>query len=212
MRARVLIADDHRIVAEGLKGLLEPEYEVVGIVEDGAALVAAAEELGPDVIVADISMPLLGGLEAAREVKKHNEKINIIFLTMHPDIAYAVTAFDAGASAYLLKHSASTELLMAMNEVLRGRTYITPVIAGDLMRTYRSSTRRGHASHSLTPKQRTVLRLLGEGHPTKEVAAIMKISPRTVEFHKYRIMADLGIKNTAELIRYAIKNGIVSAS
>lgn len=203
----VLLADDHRIVVEGLKSLLEPEFNLVATVEDGRALVIAVEEWQPDVIIADISMPLMNGIEAARQIKNRNKHARIIFLTMHPDIDYAVSAFEAGACGYILKQAASSELITALKEALKGRTYVTPIIAGDLMQAYRKMS-KDDGLPDLTPRQRTVLQLLAEGHSTKAIAAMMRISRRTVEFHKYRIMETLDIKSTAELIRYAIKRGI----
>ena len=210
-KARVLLADDHKIVLEGLKSILEPEYDLVGTVEDGRALVKAAEKLHPDVIVVDISMPLLNGIEAVRQVKKMDDSIKVVFLTMHPDVTYATRVFDAGASGYVLKHSAPTELLTAIQEALRGRTYITPKIAGELMASYKNGVNELVSSvRKLTPRQREVLQLLAEGHSAKDIANILFISPRTVEFHKYRMMEELNISTSAELVQYAIKHGIVS--
>ncbi len=209
-RARILLADDHRILAEGLRGLLEPKFELVGIVEDGRALLAAAEELQPDVIVADISMPLLNGIEAVRQIKRTNKKIKVVFLTMHPDVTYAASAFEAGASGYVLKHSAPSELTTAIQSALRGKTYVTPLIAGELMQFYKARTDQRDELTRLTPRQREVLQLLAEGRSAKEIATILNISARTVEFHKYRIMDDLGITSGAELVKYAIRHGIAS--
>ncbi len=211
-KPRVLLADDHKIVLEGLRGILENEFELVGTVEDGRALVAAAQELNPDVIVADISMPLLNGIEAAQQLKKANSQAKFIFLTMHPDASYATRALEAGASGYVLKHSAPSELVQAIREALHGRVYVTPMIAKDVLQTLMDEShgvRRGH--HELTPRQREVLQLVGEGHSAKEIATILHISTRTVEFHKYRIMEDLNLRTNAELIQYAVKNGFVSA-
>lgn len=210
-RARVLLADDHKIVTEGLRSLLEAEFDLVGIVEDGRALVAAAKELDPDVVVADISMPLLNGIEAIRQLKKAGTRAKVIFLTMHPDVTYATRAFEAGALGFVLKHSASSELLTAIREALKGRTYITPMIAQDLMQAYKgASLRRQKAAPKLTPRQREVLQLVAEGLSAKEIAAMLHISARTVEFHKYRIMEDLNLRTNAELVQYAIKEGIAS--
>jgi len=211
-RPRVLLADDHKIVVEGLRGLLESEFELVGTVEDGRALVAAAQELNPDVIVADVSMPLLNGIEAAQQLKKANSQAKFIFLTMHLDARYATRALEAGASGYVLKHSAPSELVQAIREALRGRVYVTPMIAKDVLQSFMDKShgvRRGHVE--LTPRQREVLQLVGEGHSAKEIATILHISTRTVEFHKYRIMEDLNLRTNAGLIQYAVKNGIVSA-
>jgi DNA-binding NarL/FixJ family response regulator len=209
-RPRVLLADDHRIVAEGLRGLLEPEFELIGIVEDGRALLTAAEKSRPDVIVADISMPLLNGIEAVRQIKRTNEDIKVVFLTMHPDVTYAASAFEAGASGYVLKHSAPSELITAIQTALRGKTYVTPLLAGELMHFHKERTDQRDELTRLTPRQREVLQLLAEGHSAKEIASILDISARTVEFHKYRMMEALGLKSAAELIRYAVKHGIAT--
>lgn len=210
-RARVLLADDHKIVAAGLQGILEPEFELVGTVQDGRALLKAARELRPDVIVVDISMPLLNGIEAVRQLKKANDRAKVVFLTMHPDVTYASRAFEAGASGYVLKHSAPAELVTAIREALKGRTYVTPMIAGELMRSYQDgSGKRKDPIRTLTPRQREVLQLLAEGHSAKDAAAILGISPRTAEFHKYRMMRELGIRTNAELMQYAIKHGVVA--
>jgi DNA-binding NarL/FixJ family response regulator len=210
-RPRILIADDHRIVVEGLKRLLDPEFDVLGAVADGRELLAAAEKLRPDVIVADISMPNLNGIEAARQIKKVHEKMKVVFLTMHPDVAYAASAFEAGASGYVLKHSAPDELVTAIREALQGRTYVTPLVAGKLLRSYKEGThRQADAASVLSSRQREVLQLLAEGYSVKEVAAILSVSTKTVEFHKYRTMEILGLKTLAELVRYAVKQGIAA--
>lgn len=211
MKKRMLLADDHKIVLEGLRSLLEPEYEIVGAVEDGRELLAKAEELCPDVIIADISMPKLNGIEAVSQIKKTDSQIKVIFLTMHPDVSYAKRAFEAGASGYVLKHSASTELITAIEQALKGRTYVTPMIAGELMQFYKKETYiKDDITKKLTLRQREVLQLLAEGHSAKEIASILNISTRTVEFHKYRMMEELNINTTAELVQYAIKQGIVT--
>jgi DNA-binding NarL/FixJ family response regulator len=210
-RPRVLLADDHKIVVEGLRNLLEPEFELVGTVEDGRALVAAAAELRPDVIVADISMPLLNGIEAARQIKKADSGAKIVFLTMHPDVTYATRAFEAGASGYVLKHSAPSELVTAIREALKGRTYVTPMIAKDVLESFMDrSHKREDVFHKLTPRQREILQLVTEGRSAKEIASLLNVSPRTVEFHKYRMMEDLGLRTNAELIQFAIKHGLAS--
>jgi len=211
-RPRILLADDHRIVAEGLRGLLEPEFELVGIVEDGRALLAAAEKLRPDVIVADISMPLLNGIDSVRQIKKTHEDIKVVFLTMHPDVTYAASAFEAGASGYVLKHSAPAELITAIRSALSGKTYVTPLLAGELMQFYKEKPDNRDENTRLTPRQREVLQLLAEGRSAKEIATILNISPRTVEFHKYQIMDGLGLKTFADLLQYAIRHGIVAES
>jgi DNA-binding NarL/FixJ family response regulator len=208
-KPRLMIADDHQIFAEGLKRLLSADFDIVGAVQDGRELVAAAEKLRPDVIVADISMPMLNGIEALVQIQKACPEIKVVFLTMHPDAAYAVSAFKAGASGYVLKHSAPDELVTAIREALKGRTYVTPLIAGKLLHAYQSGAHSGtDAALSLTSRQREVLQLVAEGRSVKEIAAILNISTKTVEYHKYRMMEDLGIKTTAELIRHAFKEGI----
>ena len=209
-RPRVLLADDHKIVTEGLKGLLEPEFELVGTVEDGRALLAAAEKLRPDVIVADISMPLLNGIDSVRQIKKAHGEIKVVFLTMHPDVTYAVSAFEAGASGYVLKHSAPTELVTAIRSALNGKTYVTPLLADEFKQLTSEKTDQRDELTMLTPRQREILQLLAEGHSAKKIATVLNISSRTVEFHKYRIMKDLGIKSAAELVHYAVRHGIVT--
>jgi DNA-binding NarL/FixJ family response regulator len=210
-KPRILIADDHKIFAEGLKRLLGEDFEITGVVEDGRQLVDAAEKLRPDAVVVDISMPLLNGIDAVRRVKKVHPEIKVVFLTMHPDVAYAVSAFKEGASGYVLKNSAPDELITAIREGLKGRTYVTPLIAGKLLRTYQSGSQPGtetDGSPRLSSRQREVLQLLAEGHSAKGIATILNISAKTVEYHKYRMMEDLGAKTTAELIRFAVKRGI----
>jgi DNA-binding NarL/FixJ family response regulator len=211
-KARILLADDHRILAEGLRSLLEPEFELVEIVEDGRTLVTRAKELFPDVIVADITMPLLNGIEAVRQLKKAGVPAKVVFLTMHQDVTYAARAFELGASGFVLKHSAPSELVTAIREALAGRTYVTPLIAGELMQAYRDgAVKEQDPTTELTPRQREVLQLFAEGRSAKEVAAILQISPRTAEFHKASIMKLLGIRTTAELAQYAVRHGIISS-
>ena len=210
-RIRVLLADDHKIILNGLRSLLEPEFELVGKVEDGRALVSAAEKLRPDVIVVDISMPLLNGIEAVRQIKKIDPRVKVVFLTMHPDVTYAIRAFEAGASGYVLKHSASSELLTAIHEAIKGRTYVTPMIAGELVQSYKEgSHHQPDEKQQLTQRQREILQLLAEGGSVKEIAEILKISPRTVEFHKYTLMSKLKLKTNSALVQYAIKHGITA--
>ncbi len=211
-RARVLLADDHKIVSEGLRSLLEPEFELIRIVEDGRALVKAARELQPDVIVVDISLPLLNGIEAVRQLTKNKSRAKVVFLTMHSDVTYAARAFEAGATGFVLKHSAASELITAIREALLGRTYVTPQIAGQWMQSSEKGfDHQQDPIQTLTPRQREVLQLLAEGRSAAEAATILHLSRRTVEFHKYRLMDRLGIHTNAELIQYAIKHGIVSA-
>ncbi|MEE9282032.1 MAG: response regulator transcription factor [Myxococcota bacterium] len=210
-RPSVILADDHKIVADGLRRLLEHEFDLVANVQDGRALVASAAELHPDVIVADISMPLLNGIEAAQQLRKAGSEAKIIFLTMHADVTYAMRAFDAGASGFVLKHSAASELTTAIREALAGRTYITPLIAKELVEACRERAEQdADPLRKLTPRQREVLQLLAEGRSAKEIAAVLNVSRRTAEFHKYRMMEELGIRTSAELIRFAIRHGVVS--
>lgn len=207
-RPRVLLADDHRIVAEGLKHLLGAEFELVGIVENGRALVQAARTLRPDVIVADIAMPHMGGLEALAELKKDDPEVRVVFLTMHAETAYARRALAEGALGFVIKHSAPVELVLAVRSALEGRTYVTPSLAGELLRPAGRETTREPAG-TLTLRQREILQLLVAGRSAKEIAGVLGISPRTVEFHKYRMMETLGLHSSAELIHFAITHGIV---
>jgi DNA-binding NarL/FixJ family response regulator len=206
------MADDHRMVAEGLKKLLDPEFELVGVVEDGLALIEAAKKLHPDIIIADISMPGLNGLEALPKIKKECPYVKVVTLTMHREVAYARRALDAGASAFVLKHSASEELLTAIRAALAGKTYITPAVAGELLQEIRQDPEAARDPlTALTPRQREVLQLVAEGRSAKEIASMLSISARTAEFHKYKLMEVLGLQNNSELTRFAIKHGIVSA-
>lgn len=210
-RPRVLLADDHRTVAEGIKRLLEEEFELVGVVEDGLQLVAAAQRLRPDVIVADITMPQLNGIDALAQLKRHDREIRVVFLTMHNDAAYARRALEAGARGYVLKHSAHTELLLAVRAVLDGKTFISPTLAGDLIRELEvNPTHSSSPVAALTPRQREILQLFAEGYSTKQIASKLDISARTVEYHKYQMMEALKLQSSAEMIHFAIKNGIIS--
>lgn len=212
-KTRVLLADDHTIVAEGLRSLLEDEFEFVGTVGDGRALLDAARNLKPDVIVADISMPLLNGLDAARQLKRDGVTAKIVFLTMHAEAQLAAEAFRAGASGYLLKSSAGEELIAAIHEVVKGRAYVTPLITKDVLSFLMGAARQpDQPAVKLTPRQREVLQLIAEGRTMKEVASILNISARTVESHKYEMMEALGVQTNAELVQYAIKIGLVSVS
>ncbi|MEJ2008409.1 MAG: response regulator transcription factor [Acidobacteriota bacterium] len=211
-RPRILLADDHVMFTEGLQRILAPQFDIVGIVENGRELIATAEKLRPDVVVADISMPSLNGIEAARRLQKMPRPPKIVFLTMHEDTTFATAAFRAGASSYVLKRSAPAEIVIAVQEAARGRTYISPLIAGDVLNIL--MTRRDHSeklSPGLTSRQREILQLFAEGKSPKEIAAILNVSVRTVEFHKYRIMKATGARTIAELTRYAIAHGIIHA-
>jgi DNA-binding NarL/FixJ family response regulator len=206
-KKKILLADDHKLITESLKNILEPQYDVVGIVEDGHQLVKEALRLQPDVIVVDISMPRLNGIEAVRQLNKKKHTAKIIFLTMHADITYATRALELGAMGFIIKHSAPAELLEAIEKALLGRRHISPRIAAELDKTAPS---KKDPSRKLSPRQREVLRLLCEGNSAKQVADMLDISARTVEFHKYRIMEELGVQSSAELVQHAIKLGIVT--
>jgi DNA-binding NarL/FixJ family response regulator len=208
---RVILADDHKILLEAFRKLLEPHYEVVATVSDGRALLTAAATLKPDVILLDIGMPLLNGLEAARQLKNKLPTVRLIFLTMQEDPELAVEAMRAGASGYLLKTSASSELLHAMQEALKGKTYVTPRISQGMEQSFIRDPRGRQRAKSLTPRQCEVVQLLAEGKSMKEIADVLHVTPRTVAFHKYKTMEELAVKSTAELIQFAIKNHIVVA-
>ena len=209
MSARVLLADDHALLLGALEKLLVDECEVVGQVADGRALVEAAERLRPDIIVLDISMPLLNGLEAGRQIKQKQRNIKLVYLTMNEDADLAAEAFRVGASGYLLKRSAASELATAIREVTQGRTYITPLVAEGLVESLLHVEQPRTTVHTLTSRQREVLQLLAEGRSMKEVASVLNLTPRTVAFHKYRMMEQLKLRSTAELVQYAVKNHIV---
>jgi DNA-binding NarL/FixJ family response regulator len=207
-RARILLADDHSLVAAGLCKLLEAEFDLVGAVGDGRALVAAAKKERPDVILLDISMPLLNGVEAARQLQVAVPTSKLIFVTVHSDSPYVVEAFRAGASGYLLKRSAASELVTAIHEVLNGNLYVTPLIAKSALEgILKVAEKRGPL---LSARQREVLQLVAEGHSAKEIAGILRISPKTVEFHKSWIMKKLDLHSTAELTRYALEHRIAN--
>jgi DNA-binding NarL/FixJ family response regulator len=208
-RTKVLLADDHTLLLEAFKRLLEPEFEVVGAVADGRALLAAARTLKPDVIVLDVAMPLLNGLEAARQLQGMSPHPKLIFLTMHPDPDMAAEALRLGASGYLLKTSAASELTQAIRDARHARKYVTPAMKRELEEAFIEDPGGEKGPRMLSPRQREVLQLLVEGRPMKEVADILNVAPRTVAYHKYKMMADLRLKSTAELIQYALKNKIV---
>jgi len=204
---RVLLADDHVLLLGAFEKLLANECTIVGHAVNGRELIAAAESLKPDVIVLDIAMPLLNGLEAARQITQKLRNVKLVFVTMNEDADLAAEAFRAGASAYLLKRSAASELLTAIREVMQGRSYVTPLVTKDLVGSLiRADESR---TNEITPRQREILQLLAEGHSMKEVAAMLNVTPRTVAFHKYQMMQQLHIKSTAELIQYAVRNNVV---
>ena len=207
-KPRVLLADDHALILGAFEKLLAGECDIVGQVGDGRALVAAVETLNPDVVVLDISMPLLNGLDAGRQIKQKSRNVKLVYLTMNEDPDLAAEAFRAGASGYLLKSSAASELTAAIREVAQGRSYITPLVAEGLVEALQQAPDR-KPGEDLTPRQREVLQLLAEGRSMKEVAALLNLTPRTVAFHKYQMMEQLKVKSTAELIQYAVKHHIV---
>jgi DNA-binding NarL/FixJ family response regulator len=209
-RPRVLLADDHLLVAEALTSLLSAEFDLAGVVEDGRALVEAASRLRPDVIVADVAMPHLNGIDALVRLRKSGNRVPVVFLTMHRDVTFARRALEAGASGFVLKHSASVELIAALRAALEGKTYLTPQLAGGVLEALKQGPeKREDPVVSLTPRQREVLQLLSEGRSAKEIASSLSISARTVEFHKYQMMERLGLRTSAELVHFAIKHGLV---
>jgi DNA-binding NarL/FixJ family response regulator len=210
-RPRIILADDHTLMAEALRHLLQADFDVVATVSDGRALLKAAEELRPELVVVDIGMPLLNGLDAGEQLKALQPDIKVIYLTQNRDPRVAMEAFRRKASAYLLKDSAASELTTAIRDALRGARYISPKIAAELPDDWRTlQAEASPTARALSLREREVLQLLAEGKSMKEVAAVLDISPRTVEFHKYRIMEVLGVRTTAELTQYAIKHGLIT--
>lgn len=207
-KPRVIVADDHTLLAEAFEKLLSPECDVVARVADGRALVNAVREHHPDVVVLDLAMPLLNGLEAARQIKQFDRAIKLVFVTMNEDPDLAAEAFRVGGSAYLLKRSAGSELLTAIREAMKHRSYVTPLVTEGMLGSLMHSTTES-PSRQLTSRQREVLQLLAEGKSMKEVASILNVTARTVAFHKYRMMDQLKIKTNAELIQYAIRHHLV---
>jgi len=209
-RPRVLLADDHTMLLDAFRRLLEPECEVVGTASDGRALVELATKTNPDVVVLDISMPRLNGMEAAAHLRRKLPEVKVVFLTVNEDPDVAAEAIRQGASAFLLKSSASGELISAIEMALAGKTYITPLITkGKPLRFFLSDSGKP-APDKLTARQREVLQLLAEGRSMKEAGDVLKLTPRTVAFHKYTMMETLGLKTGAELVQYAVAHHIVS--
>jgi DNA-binding NarL/FixJ family response regulator len=209
-KSRILLADDHTFLLQACKKMLEPDFEIPAVFTDGRTLLERAPALKPDAIVLDIGMPLLNGLDAGRELKKLMPGVKLIFLTMYPDPDLAREALRAGASAYLLKTSAASELIKAIREALRGRIYVTPALATAMQDSFIQNPAGKHVAKELTPRQREVLQLLAEGRPMKEAAYILDVSTRTIAFHKYRMMEQLGLKSSAELIQFAVTQHLVS--
>jgi len=211
-RSRILIADDHILVAELCKRLLETEFDVVGVISNGRALVCAAGELRPDVVVLDIAMPILNGLDAGRQLKQLLPAVKLVYLTMNPDVEVAAEAFRRGASGYLLKTCAAADIVLAVRDVLRGKSYISKALSRDTLDFMRRQVKGlVNEGELLTQRQREVLQLLAEGKVMKEVGDILHMTARTVAYHKYRMMAVLGAKNNAELVKYAVRNHMVAA-
>jgi DNA-binding NarL/FixJ family response regulator len=199
------------MVLEGLKTLLADEFELVGLVEDGHALLGAARRLKPDVIVADISMPHLNGIDALARLRKDNPDVKVVFLTMHQDGSYARRALDAGAFGFVVKHAAPAELVMAIYAALKGKTFITPALTGSILQGVQHGAGAvNESAGQITPRQREILQLLAEGRSAKEIAGVLAISARTVEFHKYQMMEAYGLHSSAELVHFAIKHGFIA--
>jgi DNA-binding NarL/FixJ family response regulator len=208
-RSRILLADDHSLIAESLKALLCGRCEVVGMVTDGHALVAEGIKLAPDLIVADIGMPLLNGLDAADQIRNSLPRMRFVFLTMMADPNLAAAALRLAPVGYVIKHSAASELMTAIEEVLQGRSFVTPRLKPEDWAVQKN--RAQQASKELTPRQRNVVQLLAEGRPMKQIANILQISEKTVAFHKYHIMQSCNLHNNAELVLFALKNGLISS-
>jgi DNA-binding NarL/FixJ family response regulator len=211
VKPRLLIADDHRLVVEGLAKIVEGECEIVGVVSNGREVVAAAMEKEPDVILLDITMPLLNGIEAGRQIKREKPNIKIIFVTMQLNRDYVREAFEAGGSGYVLKQAAASELMMAIHEVQQGRFFLSPMISERYLDNELNGKSPVKLFSCLTSRQREVLQLVAEGKPAKEIAALLYISVKTVEFHKKHLLNELNLRNTPELIRYAVEHGWVGA-
>lgn len=212
MNPRVLLADDHTLVLDGYRKILESSCDIVGAAEDGRTLLKMAHQLRPDIVTLDISMPHLNGIDAARKLHKELPDTKIIFVTMHADQAYVTEAFKAGATGYLLKRSAGSELLQAIQSVMKGHNYVTPLIAKGLVQSMVTGhTPSVKTGPRLTPRQREVLQLVAEGNTVKEIATALDISPKTVEFHKTQLMEQLDLHTTADLTRYALAHGLISS-
>lgn len=206
--ARLLLADDHALILEGFRNVLEPNHTVVGMVADGRALVEAALRLKPDLIILDITMPLLNGIDAAREIKKHLPEVKLLFVTMHSSPTYLQAALDAGATGYVLKSSAREEIVAAVEKVLNDEFFITPGV-GPKNLSEGADPARVAASLRLSPREREILQLVAEGKSTKEVAHVLNISEKTVAFHKDNLKRKLGLRSTAELTKYALDEGLI---
>jgi DNA-binding NarL/FixJ family response regulator len=209
MRPLILLADDHSIILAGIRSLLDGHYDVVGQVSDGRSLVEAALRLRPDLTILDVGMPLLNGIDAARQIKKEWPRAKLLFLSMHSSKVYVREAIEAGGLGYVLKSSAAEELRTAIQRVLRGHAYLAKSFDSEVLETVQSSLRKpGRSSVQLTGRQREVLQLIAEGRVNKEIAAILKVSVKTVEFHRGRMMSKLGVHSVAGLIRWAVQAGL----
>ena len=210
MKVRLLLGDDHALILDGIRAALQAQYEIVGLARDGRALVQAAEKLKPEIVILDISMPLLNGFEAARQIKKTLPATKLIFLSQHLDPAYLKHAIKVGASGYVLKSGATEELQRAIQTVLRGKTYITPAFGEDVIAAlWNRSGELNQQAEGLTDRQREILQLIVEGRANKEIADVIHVSVKTVEFHRARIMARLGAKTAAELTKVALQQGLI---
>ena len=210
-RTRVILADDHRMILDALQSLIEPEFEVVGMFGDGHALVEGAPELKPQVIVLDVGMPTMNGLSAGQRLKQSMPNIKLIYLTMNQDPDVAAEAFRLGAKGFLLKSSAGSELVDALRAVIRGGSYVTPLMTEDVLGSFVNHFKNLKSTSHLTLRQKEVLQLLAEGRSMKEAAYILNVSPRTVAFHKYTMMEHLHIKTSAELVQYAMSTQLLAA-
>lgn len=208
-KIRIILADDHALLLDAFQALLEPEYEVVCTVTDGQALLESALQFKPDLIILDIAMPQLDGLEAARQIKQLMPRVKLVFLTMNGDPEIAAEAFRAGAFGYLLKTAAASELLEAIRDVLRGEKYVTPAIARGVLGSVFHQPQPKKSSHELTKRQREVVQLLSQGRSVNEIALLLNVTPRTIAYHKYRTMEQLNLKSFAELVQFAVREGIL---
>lgn len=209
-RPRVLIADDHRLVAEACANILNSEFDVVGIFSDGQALLGGLAELKPDVVVLDVGMPLMNGLDAGRRIKQMARAIRLVYLTMNPDLGIAAEAFRNGASGYMLKTSSVTELATAVREVLKGNRYVSPLLTKDPESLFLNVRTSHMGQEKLTDRQREVLQLLAEGRSMKEIAYVLNVTPRTVAFHKYSMMERLRMRSNADLVQYALREHLIA--
>jgi DNA-binding NarL/FixJ family response regulator len=210
MKTRILLGDDHAFILDGIRAVLQVQYEVVGQTQDGRALVEAAERLKPDVVILDISMPLLNGFEAAQQIKKKRPQVKLIFLSQHLNPAYLRQALKLGASGYVLKSGATAELKQAIGEVLRGRIYITPAFGQKVIdNLWSRSGTVNHEAEELTDRQREILKLIIDGKGNKQIAGLLHVSVKTVEFHRARLMNRLGVRSVAELTKVALQQGLI---